>query len=108
MEEHERRMRFKNHYRKWKLMYDVREYVGEKFAALWTVEMVWNTMRGIFALIIGLSVVAFGYHLVSNPSARVRELPAIEDIMKLEHDKHAQNAQEGPPKLQGRMHIHKR
>ncbi|MEQ1764843.1 MAG: hypothetical protein ABL984_17070 [Pyrinomonadaceae bacterium] len=81
-EDHRRRMRFKAHYKKWKWWYDVKESIGERFMVLWTVGVVYGTLRFMFAIILVFAVLFNGYHLLHNPK-NYRELPTQEEIMKL-------------------------
>lgn len=84
-EDHRRRMRFKAHYKKWKWWYDVKESIGERFMVLWTVGVVYGTLRFIFAIVLACAVLTTGYYLLHNPK-HYRELPTVEDIMKLPND----------------------
>lgn len=87
------RQRFKERWSRWwwRFFYWLREIVGEWIRSLWTVEMVYSTMRALVVLLAGISFVTFGYHLLFNPHSTRKELPTTEEIMRLDHERPAKN-----------------
>lgn len=81
-----KRLRFKKRWSRWWWAYCLRDAVVDWFRSLWTVEMVYSTMRAIVVLLAGIAVVTTGYHILHNPNAARKELPTTEEILRLDHE----------------------
>lgn len=81
-----KRLRFKKRWSRWWWAYCLRDAVVDWLRSLWTVEMVYSTMRAIVVLFAGIAVVTTGYHILHNPHSARKELPTTEEILRLDCD----------------------